>query len=81
MWVPSSAETWLLYCKLWKHNLCNRCPDMILFMEKVYMFYKWFYHLILNDLLTGVHCFVSSEHIPCGFYMYISSVNPLAQCV
>lgn len=54
---------------------------MILFMEKVYMFYKWFYHLILNDLLTGVHCFVSSEHIPCGFYMYISSVNPLARCV
>lgn len=36
---------------------------------------------IKNDLLTGVRCFVSSEHIPCGFYMYISRVNPLAQCV
>lgn len=49
--------------------------------KSLYVFYKWFYHLILNDLLTGVHCFVSSGHIPCGFYMYISSVNPLAQCV
>lgn len=55
---------------------------MILFMEKfICVLQMVLPSYIKNDLLTGVRCFVSSEHIPCGFYMYISRVNPLAQCV